>query len=316
MNILQLLTHHELSMMIKMMKCQSQHKRRVLKSERRTRQQKSYGHLYTITTFSHANPHDSRMKHTSSSHGLRYKPESQGRELKHLEMSPFCFFKRGWPTCVEEMRKTVDDEKWRRTILLRTSFVQDARRFQRNNTCDTGNTDELRRSCYSDRWKSASTHRCKSQKSLPCNGETQTETHICEEIMIMFAYPTGTRVERPDMQTPRQRKDSVQILSLVMWIPTLLSIVGVNKLRFMSLSYCNPLSFIRTFTRDTLGYTRISRPSTAFATQPILIPHHSRCDPTREATASRVYPEKSNLRFLSWTARQTPCSLLPNFETF
>ena len=36
-------------------------------------------------------------------------------------------------------------------------------RFQRNKTCDTGNTDELRRSCYADRKKNASTHRCKTQ---------------------------------------------------------------------------------------------------------------------------------------------------------
>ena len=37
----------------------------------------------------------------------------------------------------------------------------------------------------------------------------------------------------------------------------------------------------------------------------MLITHDARCDPTREATASRVYQEKSNLRYLAWTARQT-----------
>ena len=52
-------------------------------------------------------------------------------------------------------------------------------------------------------------------------------------------------------------------------------------------------------------YTRISRPFTAFVTSPILTTHDARCDPTREATASRVHQEKSNLGFLAWTARQT-----------
>ena len=60
---------------------------------------------------------------------------------------------------------------------------------------------------------------------------------------------------------------------------------------FMFPSYYNPLSPIRTFTRDTLGYTRISRPPTAFVTLPILIPHDARCDPTREDTASRENQE-------------------------
>ena len=59
-----------------------------------------------------------------------------------------------------------------------------------------------------------------------------------------------------------------------------------------------------------VGYTRISRPSTAFVTLQILITHDARCDPTRKATASRVYQEKSNLRFLPWTARQTLPDLL------
>ena len=50
-----------------------------------------------------------------------------------------------------EQGNNVDDEQRRRKILLRISFVQDARRFQRNKTCEMGNTHELRRSCYSDR---------------------------------------------------------------------------------------------------------------------------------------------------------------------
>ena len=49
--------------------------------------------------------------------------------------------------------------------------------------------------------------------------------------MIMFAYPPSTRVERPDMQTPRQRKDFAQILPLVMWIPTISFAVGAHKFR-------------------------------------------------------------------------------------
>ena len=59
---------------------------------------------------------------------------------------------------------------------------------------------------------------------------------------------------------------------------------------------------VRTFTRDTLRCTRISRLS---VTLPILTAHDARCDPTREATASKEHQEKSNLRFLAWTARQT-----------
>ena len=39
----------------------------------------------------------------------------------------------------------------------------------------------------------------------------------------MFAYPPSTTVERPDVQTMRQRKDKAQILALVMWIPAILS---------------------------------------------------------------------------------------------
>ena len=69
--------------------------------------------------------------------------------------------------------------------------------------------------------------------------------------------------------------------------------------------YYNPLSPIWTFTQDTVGYTRILQPPTAFVTRPILITHDARCDPTREAIASRAYQEESNLRFLAWTARQT-----------
>ena len=72
---------------------------------------------------------------------------------------------------------------------------------------------------------------------------------------------------------------------------------------FMFPPYYNPLSHIRTFTQDTLGYTRISRPPTAFVTLPL--PRREICDPTREATAIKVYQDTSNQRFLAWTARQT-----------
>ena len=69
---------------------------------------------------------------------------------------------------------------------------------------------------------------------------------------------------------------------------------------FMFPSYYNPL---RLYSRHLLGirlvgYTRISRLFIAFVTLPILITHDARCDPTREATASRVYQEKSDLRLL------------------
>ena len=59
------------------------------------------------------------------------------------------------------------------------------------------------------------------------------------------------------------------------------------------------------YSRETLGYTRVSRPPTAFVTLPIVITHVARCDPTREATASRVFQDKSNPRFLAWTTRRT-----------
>ena len=59
----------------------------------------------------------------------------------------------------------------------------------------------------------------------------------------------------------------------------------------------NLLSPIRTFTQDTLEYNRILRPPTAFVTLPILITHDAECDPTREATASKVYQEKTYRRF-------------------
>ena len=52
---------------------------------------------------------------------------------------------------------------------------------------------------------------------------------------------------------------------------------------FMFFSYYNPLRPIRTFTQGAFGCTRISLP--------ILITHDARCDPTREATASRAYEE-------------------------
>ena len=74
---------------------------------------------------------------------------------------------------------------------------------------------------------------------------------------------------------------------------------------FRFFPHYNRLSLIRTFAQDTLEYIRISRPPTSFVTLPILITHDARCDPTREAIASRVCQEKSNLRFLTWTARQT-----------
>ena len=45
------------------------------------------------------------------------------------------------------------------------------------------------------------------------------------------AYPPSTRVERLDMQTPRQRKDFAQIFPLVKRIPTKSFAVGVHKFR-------------------------------------------------------------------------------------
>ena len=53
--------------------------------------------------------------------------------------------------------------------------------------------------------------------------------------MIMFAYPPSTRLELPDMQTLRQRKDFAQILSLVMEISTISFAVGAHKFRKESL---------------------------------------------------------------------------------
>ena len=91
-------------------------------------------------------------------------------------------------------------------------------------------TEKLRRSCFSDRVKRVNPQ-VQVARSLPCNGWAQTETHICEEIMIMFAYPSSTRVERPNMQTLRQRKDFAQILPLVMWIATISFAVGAHKFR-------------------------------------------------------------------------------------
>ena len=91
MSVLQLLIHHELSMMIKTMKSQSQRKRWMQKSERRTKQQKSYDHLYPQLLSLMRIERDVKMKHASSTHGLRYKPESQGRELKHFKMSVLRF---------------------------------------------------------------------------------------------------------------------------------------------------------------------------------------------------------------------------------
>ena len=68
MNILHLMVHHELSMMIKTMKCQSQYKRRVLKSERWTKQQKSYGYLYPQLLSLMRAQHDERMKYAGTAH--------------------------------------------------------------------------------------------------------------------------------------------------------------------------------------------------------------------------------------------------------
>ena len=62
----------------------------------------------------------------------------------------------------------------------------------------------------------------------------------------------------------------------------------------MFFSYYNFLRPTRTVTRCTLGYTRISRPFFAFVTQPTLITHDAKCDPTREA-ANKVI--KRNLTF-------------------
>ena len=109
-------------------------------------------------------------------------------------MSLLRFFERGR---LREQGKNVDDEKMAKENLLRISFVQDARRFQRNKTCDTGNTDELRRSCYSDT--------CKSQDLSHATGRHRKLTSARR--MIMFAYPPNTIDERLDMQTLRLRAD-------------------------------------------------------------------------------------------------------------
>ena len=61
--------------------------------------------LVPLISFSQRAQHDLRVKHTSSSHSLRYKPESQGRELKHFKMSLQCFFERGWSTHPERRRR-------------------------------------------------------------------------------------------------------------------------------------------------------------------------------------------------------------------
>ena len=100
------------------------------------------------------------------------------------------------------------------------SFIQDARRFQRDETCDMGNTDEFRCSCYSDRWKNASTYRCKSRDLFHATGRHRGNHTSAREITIMFTYLPSTGVERPAMQTPRQRKDFAQMLLAVKWIST------------------------------------------------------------------------------------------------
>ena len=78
---------------------------------------------------------DLKMKHTSSSHGLRYKAESQGRELKHLKMSLLCLHGES----KERMSMTKMGE-WKFYFACRSTKIQSD---PRETTCDMGNTDEL-----------------------------------------------------------------------------------------------------------------------------------------------------------------------------
>ena len=80
------------------------------------------------------------MKHASSTHGLRYKPESQGRELKHLKMSLLRFVRaRMVDVQVENKERMLTTKHGERKILLRISSVQDERRFPEKQDVRYGN---------------------------------------------------------------------------------------------------------------------------------------------------------------------------------
>ena len=186
-------------------------------------------------------------------------------------------------------------------------------------------------------------------RSLPCNGWTQTKTHICDEITIMFANLLATRVERPVMQTSRRRKDFAQIVPLVVWIVTISVAVGVHEPHVSSHScdFTNGYFQEQEIDRISLyhipkreassGVILVSRLSIygrkgaragvmnlvlqKFSTSKEEhgakgnfvrvqpITHDARCDSTREATKSGVHQEKFNSRFFAWIARQTRSDL-------
>ena len=151
--------------------------------------------------------HDLMAKHTNSSHAPRNKPESQRRELKLLKMPPFCYFLRGWPTCVEEMMMKFDD----RTLhfaccpLKSQTVPRETRRVvwespMSFNAVDIPTDEETRQLTDA------------SRETYPMQRVETDKKNICEEITIMFAYLRSTRVDWLDMETSRQRKDFAHTL--------------------------------------------------------------------------------------------------------
>ena len=164
----------------------------------------------------------------------------------------------------------------------------------------------------------------------------------------MFSYLQSTRVERPAMQTSRQRKDFAQILLLVKWISN--TVCGWRAQTHVPIHSCDSTSGYfqeqeigrillyhipkGEATSEAILASRLSIYGAMGARADVMNPvsqqfstgkeehgakdnservqsiaHDARCCLKQEASTSKVHQERSNSRFLAWIARQTRSDL-------
>ena len=153
-----LLIHREMSMMNKTMKCQIQHKRRLQRSERWTKQQMCYSRCCPKLLHHMRVHYDLMMKHNNSSHVLLW------------ASAEWISSRWGWLACAKARGRNCWRRKMVKEIFTCVLPVRSPSCSQRNETC------LMERRCYCDRWWSAS--RTFATRQWPCYYSCKVEESI------------------------------------------------------------------------------------------------------------------------------------------